>query len=192
MVAVPAMAQTAASARDLTRALNTRPAAQPVASLPRAPEAEAKDAETSSTAPVVKADETETEAEPAPRPAPEPVALDAAAIAALPFRIDLYGARIFERPAGPQARIYSVRRGDTPLLMIYAGPQSSYPIYDGDQANVAGRVSVVLTEGTTRRAVEHLFRREDRQPADIHVWLLATDGRDGALAEQIGQTVDPR
>lgn len=126
----------------------------------------------------------------APASAPRP--LNAAAIAALPFRIDLKGAQIVERPAGPTAKVYSVRRGDTPLLMIYTGPQSDYPIYGGDQAEVAGRTSIIVTEGMRRRAVEHLFRREDAQPADIHVWVMAMDGADGDLAEQIGQTVDPR
>lgn len=121
-----------------------------------------------------------------------PVPLLASAIAALPFRIDLRGAQIVERPAGPTAKIYSVSRSERPLLMIYAGPQSDYPIYDGEQAEVAGRTSIIVNEGGARRAVEHLFRREDKQPADIHVWLISTDGTDGALAEQIGQSVDPR
>lgn len=142
---------------------------------------------------------------PAPAPAIAPVApaqavapvtrimpLNSAAIAALPFRIDLKGAQIVERPAGPSAKVYSVRRGDTPLLMIYTGPQSDYPIYGGDQAEVAGRTSIIVTEGMRRRAVEHLFRRDDAQPADIHVWVMAMDGADGDIAEQIAQTVDPR
>ncbi len=132
------------------------------------------------------------EAEPAAPPPVRLVPLNAAAIAALPFRIDLKGAQIFERPAGAGAKIYSVSRAGTPLLMIYAGPRSDYPIYDGEQASVAGRTSIILADGTARRAVEHLFRREDKQPADIHIWLMATEGQSGALAEQIGQTVDPR
>lgn len=135
-----------------------------------------------------------TPAVPVP-PAPPPVRvvpLNAAAIAALPFRIDLRGAQIVERPAGPTAKIYSISRAEKPLLMIYAGPQSDYPIYDGEQATVAGRTSVILSDGGVRRAVEHLFRREDKQPADIHIWLITTDGADGAVAEQIGQSVDPR
>lgn len=115
-----------------------------------------------------------------------------AAIAALPFRIDLKGAQIIERPAGPTAKVYSVRRGNDPLLMIYAGPQSDFPIYGGDQMEVAGRFSIVVTEVGRRRAMEHLFRSESRQPADIHIWVLATEGAAGDLAEQIGQTVDPR
>lgn len=85
-----------------------------------------------------------------------------------------------------------MRRGTEPLLMIYAGPESDYPIFGGDAVEVGGRSSIVVNEGMRRRAVEHLFRREGKQPADIHVWLLSTEGASGDLAEQIGQTVDPR
>lgn len=217
MAAQGALAQsaTAPTAQELTRALNAR---SPHATSVPAPAVQANPASTqnpaarsapmSRPAPAVTAvrpaspAQTQTPAQAqvtAPvaqvrdaSPAPRIVPLNNAAIAALPFRIDLKGAQIVERPAGPSAKVYSVRRGETPLLMIYAGPQSDYPIYGGDQAEVAGRTSIVVTEGVRRRAVEHLFRREDAQPADIHVWVMAMDGADGDLAEQIAQTVDPR
>jgi len=217
MAAQGALAQsaTAPTAQELTRALNAR---WPQATSVPAPAVQANPAATqnpaarsapmSRPAPAVTAvrpaspAQTQTPAQAqvtAPvaqvrdaSPAPGIVPLNNAAIVALPFRIDLKGAQIVERPAGPSAKVYSVRRGETPLLMIYTGPQSDYPIYGGDQAEVAGRTSIVVTEGVRRRAVEHLFRREDAQPADIHVWVMAMDGADGDLAEQIAQTVDPR
>lgn len=214
--ATPASAS-GTSAQELTRSLNTRPAgavpmAQPAtqattrpapqtanpSSTPPAPQPAARPvpstAQAPAAAPAEAKDEDATVEEAAPPPPPplRLVPLNAAAIAGLPFSIDLKGAQIVERPAGPGAKIYSVSRAEKPLLMIYTGPQSDYPIYDGEQAVVAGRVSVIVAEGANRRAVEHLFRREDKQPHDIHVWLIASDGAEGALAEQIGQTVDPR
>ena len=125
------------------------------------------------------------------QPAPA-LPLSAAAIAELPFRIDLRGTQIISRQAGPDATIYTVRQRDTPLLMIYAGPQSEFPIFYGEQAVVGDRVTIVLSQDNRRIAAEHLFRREGKVPADIHVWLLATEGEGAALAEQIGQTIDPR
>ena len=125
------------------------------------------------------------------QPAPA-LPLSAAAIAELPFRIDLRGTQIIGRQAGPDATIYTVRQRDTPLLMIYAGPQSEFPIFYGEQAVVGERVTIVLSQDNRRIAAEHLFRREGKVPADIHVWLLNTDGAAADLAEQIGQTVDPR
>ncbi|MEG1452703.1 hypothetical protein [Brevundimonas sp.] len=188
----PATAASAVRPATQTQAPATVPAARlaPAASAPVArPSAPAQaQAPVPSSAPATAPVAPARTVTPAPRIMP----LNSAAIAALPFRIDLKGAQIVERPAGPSAKVYSVRRGDTPLLMIYTGPQSDYPIYGGDQAEVAGRTSIIVTEGMRRRAVEHLFRREDAQPADIHVWLMVMDGADGELAEQIGQTVDPR
>ncbi|WP_242913956.1 hypothetical protein [Brevundimonas pishanensis] len=216
VAAVPAVAQ---SAQELTRSLNSRPASPTGAATTSpqsrpavapaaqpAPAGQAAPAPARSSTPAqapaqtpapVAAPATTAPAAPAAEvsAAPPPVRvipLNAEAISTLPFRIDLRGAQIVERPAGPRAKIYSVSRAEKPLLMIYAGPQSDYPIYDGEQATVAGRTSIILSDGGVRRAVEHLFRRDDAQPADIHVWLITTDGADGALAEQIGQSVDPR
>ena len=122
---------------------------------------------------------------------PAPAAMSTAT-AALPFHIDLQGAEIVERSAGPDAKIYSVRRGSVPLLMIYSGPQSQYPIYEGEQVQAGGRYSIVVSQGGKRNAVEHLFRQEGREPADLHIWLVATEGADGAAAEQMAQGIEPR
>ena len=121
-----------------------------------------------------------------------PVQLSPQAIAALPFSLDLKGARVTERSGPSGTKIYTVAKGEVPLLMIYTGPQADYPIYAGEEAVVAGRTSILVSDGGSRKAVEHLFRRDGSTPRDIHVWLLTTDGLDGMLAEQIGQTVDPR
>jgi hypothetical protein len=75
--------------------------------------------------------------------------------------------------------------------MVYAGPNSQFPIYSGDMAEAGGRVSVVATEGGVRHAVEHLFRRTV-EPLEVHVWTMTLDGADRALAEQIAQSVDVR
>lgn len=210
----PALAGQSASptAQELTRMLNSRPPQATVPAASPAPAATPATPVTTTSRPVapiasapaqvraapvasdaVKPD-AEAQSEAAP-PTPPPVQirqLGPAAIAALPFRIDLNGAQIAERPAGADAKIYSVSRAGKPLLMIYAGPQSDYPIYDGEQAVVADRTSVLLNDGIRRRAVEHLFRRTGQQPSDIHIWVIAQDGPEGDLAEQIGQTVDPR
>ena len=129
---------------------------------------------------------------PQPAPAPAPQGLSAAERAALPFRIDLPpGFQLVEGRAAPGAHVYSARKAGKTYLMIYAGPSSQFPIYDGEQVTVGGRVSVVTTEGQRRIAMEHLFQRS-AEPAEIHVWLMAQDGADRDEAERIAQTVDPK
>ena len=75
--------------------------------------------------------------------------------------------------------------------MIYAGPASQFPIYDGQLAEVAGRASVVVTETDGRHAMEHLFQRATA-PREIHVWVTSLDSAERAIAERIAQSVDPR
>ena len=125
-----------------------------------------------------------------PAAAPAPAALNAAAIAALPFSIQLpAGLTITPARAGANASIYRVQRGDQTLLMIYAGPSSQFPIYDGETVRAGGRASVVVTEGSRRLAMEHLFQRA-ADPKEIHVWIASVDGADRDLAERIGQSID--
>ena len=125
-----------------------------------------------------------------PTAAPAPAALNAAAIAALPFSIQLpTGLTITPARAGATASIYRVQRGDQTLLMIYAGPSSQFPIYDGETVRAGGRASVVVTEGSRRLAMEHLFQRAV-DPKEIHVWIASVEGADRDLAERIGQSID--
>lgn len=125
-----------------------------------------------------------------PAAAPAPAALNAAAIAALPFSIQLpAGLTITPARAGANASIYRVQRGDQTLLMIYAGPSSQFPIYDGETVRAGGRASVVVTEGSRRLAMEHLFQRA-ADPKEIHVWIASVEGADRDLAERIGQSID--
>lgn len=125
-----------------------------------------------------------------PAPAPAPAALNAAAIAALPFSIQLpAGLTITPARAGADASIYRVQRGDQTLLMIYAGPSSQFPIYDGETVRAGGRASIVVTEGSRRLAMEHLFQRA-ADPKEIHVWIASVEGADRDLAERIGQSID--
>ena len=113
-------------------------------------------------------------------------------MAALPFTVDLTAdLRIIEGRSGPDANVYSVKRGDRTLVMIYAGPASQFPIYDGQMVQTGGRASVVVTEDGRRLALEHLFQRAT-SPREIHVWVASADGADRALAERIGQSVDIR
>ena len=124
--------------------------------------------------------------------APAYLPLDAAARAALPFRLDLpQGFELDTGRPGPDFTIYSVRREGTPFVMIYAGPASQFPIYDGQLAEVAGRASVVVTEADGRHAMEHLFQRATA-PREIHVWVASLDPADRAVAERIAQSVDLR
>ena len=125
-----------------------------------------------------------------PAAAPAPAALNAAAIAALPFSIQLpTGLTVTPARAGATANIYRVQRGDQTLLMIYAGPSSQFPIYDGETVRAGGRASVVVTEGSRRLAMEHLFQRAT-DPKEIHVWIASVEGADRDLAERIGQSID--
>lgn len=124
--------------------------------------------------------------------APAPGALSAAAVAALPFRIDLpSGFQLFEGRGAPNAKVWSVRKGAKTLAMIYAGPSSQFPIYDGEQVAAAGRVSIIVPEGTRRIAMEHLFQ-QSTAPNEIHVWLMSLDGADRDAAERIAQSLDPK
>lgn len=154
------------------------PAPQPEGSQPvrRAPPASAPAATPRAVAPVP----------------PSPQGLSAAERAALPFRIDLPPEfDLVEGRAAPGAHVYSAQKAGKTYLMIYAGPSSQFPIYDGDHVPVGGRVSVVTTDGARRIAMEHLFQRAT-QPAEIHVWLMAQDGAARDEAERIAQTVDPK
>ncbi|WP_295226320.1 hypothetical protein [uncultured Brevundimonas sp.] len=144
------------------------------------------------TAPQATAPQATTTAPAATPPvaAPAPAALNAAAIAALPFSIQLpAGLTITPARAGANASIYRVQRGDQTLLMIYAGPSSQFPIYDGETVRAGGRASVVVTEGSRRLAMEHLFQRAT-DPKEIHVWIASVEGADRDLAERIGQSID--
>ena len=116
--------------------------------------------------------------------------LDAAAIAALPFTLTLpAGFEIVTGRPGPDFRVYTVRRGTEPFVMIYAGPSSLFPIYEGDEVEAAGRASILVMEGGRRRALEHLFNR-DGAPRQVHVWVASVEDRDRDLAESIAQSVD--
>lgn len=75
--------------------------------------------------------------------------------------------------------------------MIYAGPSSQFPIYDGEMVRAGGRASVVVTEGGRRLAMEHLFQRATA-PKEIHAWIPSVTGADRDLAERIGQSIDAR
>ena len=127
-----------------------------------------------------------------PAPAASAVALPPAAVAALPFRIDLSsGFQLFENRGAADAHVWSVRRAGKTFAMIYAGPASQFPIYDGEQVTAAGRTTVIVPEGARRIAMEHLFQRPSA-PAEIHVWLMSLDGADRDAAERIAQSVDPK
>lgn len=185
----------ARSAEDLTRLLNgappavARPAPAPVlpvaqrpASVPAAP-ATARSSAVASTAP----DQGRASSRSA---SAVPGALGPAAVAALPFRIELpNGFELFEGRSAPDTRVYSVRRAGKTFAMIYTGPASQFPIYDGDQVTAAGRVSVIVPEGERRIAMEHLFQ-QPTAPNEIHVWLMSLGGADRDAAERIAQSVD--
>ncbi|MFK4057547.1 hypothetical protein [Brevundimonas sp. NPDC046655] len=163
-----------------------RPAPAPTTVVP----ARAADAAT----PVVPARASAPGAAPAPvaPAAPAPRALSAAAVAALPFRIDLpSGFQLFEGRGAPDSHVYSVRRAGKTFAMIYTGSSSQFPIYDGEQVTAAGRVSVVVPEGTRRIAMEHLFQ-QPTAPNEIHVWLMSLEGADRDAAERIAQSLDPK
>ena len=118
--------------------------------------------------------------------------LSTAAVAALPFSIELpTGTSITRGRPGPDFDVYSVRKGDLPLVMIYTGPSSQFPIYVGDMAEAGGRTSVVVIENGQRHAMEHLFQRASA-PREIHVWVASVEAADAVLAERIAQSVDPR
>ncbi|MGV9008517.1 hypothetical protein [Brevundimonas sp.] len=140
----------------------------------------------------VPAPTTAAPAASAPAPVPATTVLNAAAIAALPFSIELPpGFRIETGRPGPNFSIYTVKRGETSYAMIYAGPSSQFPIYSGEMAEVGGRATVISNQDGIRHAMEHLFQRETA-PREIHVWIMSLDGADQALAERIAQTVDVR
>lgn len=162
-----------------------RPAPAPQATAPR-PAAIAP-----STRPAAPA--TAPQATPAmPQTAPAPAALDAAGVAALPFRIELpAGVVVVPGRAGADAAIYRIQRDGQTLVMIYAGPSSQFPIYDGDMVRTGARASIVVNEAGRRLAMEHLFQRA-AAPKEIHVWVASVAGADRDLAERIGQSVDPR
>lgn len=163
-----------------------RPATAPGAAPPAAVRPVSPSAAT--TAPTAEPPAAATE----PPPPPPPTVLNAAAIAALPFRVDLpAGVQITTGRPGPNFNIWSIRKGDQTLAMVYAGPASQFPIYDGQQATVGDRTSIVVTEDNRRMALEHLFQRTTA-PLEIHVWVASVDGADRILAEQIAQTVDPK
>jgi len=127
----------------------------------------------------------------APAP-PPPAVLDAAALRALPFAVEVpRGFEVVSRSPAPGVSIYQVRKGGVPFVMIYAGAQSQFPIYDGERRQLGGRTSVVVTEDGKRRALEHLFDRPDA-PQQIHVWVASVEDADKDQAEAIAQSVDPR
>jgi len=87
--------------------------------------------------------------------------------------------------------MYTVRHDEEPFVMIYAGPSSLFPIYDGQMVEAGGRASIVVTEDNRRLALEHLFQRASA-PMEIHVWVASVEGADRDRAEAIAQTIDVR
>lgn len=180
------------------RAPDPSPAPAPRRSAPEArataPGSPAAAAPAPSPAPVPEAAPAATPARPAPAPAPAgPAPLDAAARERLPFTLTLpAGTEIVETPSGETFDTWAVRRGETTLLRLYAGPASQFPIYDGEIRATGGRSTVVVTDGAARRALEHLFERDGATPREIHVLVSTLTGGDLALAEAIGQSIDPR
>ncbi|MEN5052135.1 hypothetical protein [Brevundimonas naejangsanensis] len=186
----PVPTQTPAAQPQSAQEARSRPAPTPTQPQPRpVQEAPVRRPATDQSAPAPAAGPS---ASAQSAPASGPQGLSAAERAALPFRIDLPpGFELVEGRSGPGAHVYSARKAGKTYLMIYAGPSSQFPIYDGEQVTVGGRISVVTTEGPRRIAMEHLFQRSG-EPAEIHVWLMAQDGADRDEAERIAQTVDPR
>ncbi len=183
---------------DITRDLNSGPPvaiATPPAPEPE-PEAEAEAAPETEPAVVVEAKAEPAEApaeaaEPTAPPEPEPVALTVSERLVLPFRVAMpEGAGLYPGRSGPEFDIFSVRREGRGLLMIYVGPQSQFPIYSGEQRERAGRRSIIVTENGRTLALEHLYRLRDG--VELHVWVSAVSDEDRALADAIGQTVEPR
>ncbi|MFC5372658.1 hypothetical protein ACFPIF_08855 [Brevundimonas faecalis] len=194
----PAPSAPVTATRPQTPPVQTPPAQTPAVQTPAvrapatpAPRPQPAPAPPPQTAPAPTMPAPTPSAAPAPAPA-APAALSAAARAALPFTVDLpAGFQLFESRAAPGSHVYSARKAGKTYLMIYVGPSSQFPIYDGEQVTAAGRVSVVVTEGTRRIAMEHLFQ-QSRDPAEIHVWLMGLDGADRDEAERIAQTLDPK
>ena len=190
----PAPAPQAGSGSSLTRDLNSGPAATPLVTPTRpaatrtptpAPAPSAAAAQPAAAAP------SPSTPSPSTLPASTPAA-PADPLAALPFRIDLpEGFTIEPSEAGPQAKVYAVKRDGRSFVMIYQGPASQFPIYDGQLIDAGGRASVVIKEDGRRRAVEHLFAK-DLESRETHVWLSYLEGPDSAQAEQIAQSVEPR
>lgn len=194
--------QTPATQAPATRTPTRQPPASqpPAATSPRPSAQNAPGA--AATAPASRPQTPAASAQPQPQaqtpvatsepPAAPPAALTPAAVAALPFRLEMPAdAVITASRAGSDANVYAVRRGDRVLLMIYAGPASQFPIFDGQMVRAGGRSSVVVTEGGRRLAMEHLFQRATA-PTEIHVWVASPGGADRDLAERIGQSVDVR
>ncbi|WP_297801683.1 hypothetical protein, partial [uncultured Brevundimonas sp.] len=145
------------------RGTTSAPAVAAPAAATQAPRASAPSAPapTAAAAPATGSAAAAPEAvEDAPPPPVRPVQLSPQAIAALPFSLDLKGTRVTERSGPSGTKIYTVAKGEVPLLMIYTGPQADYPIYAGEEAVVAGRTSILVSDGGSRKAVEHLFRRD--------------------------------
>ena len=190
----PAPAPQAGTGSSLTRDLNSGPAATPLVTPTRpaatrtptpAPAPSAAAAQPAAAAP------SPSTPSPSTPPASTPAA-PADPLAALPFRIDLpEGFTIEPSEAGPQAKVYAVKRDGRSFVMIYQGPASQFPIYDGQLIDAGGRASVVIEEDGRRRAVEHLFAK-DLESRETHVWLSYLEGPDSAQAEQIAQSVEPR
>lgn len=118
--------------------------------------------------------------------------LTPAAIAALPFTVDLpAGFRVTSSRSSAEFQIYAIRKGEEPFVMVEVGPSTMYPIYSGEEVTAGGRTSMVTTEMGRRRAVEHLFQRATA-PREVHVWVSSVSPADQAAAEQIAQSVDVR
>lgn len=183
---------------DITRDLNSGPpvsVATPPAPEPEPEPATETETETETEAGTAPAVESEVEpaeaAEPTVPPEPEPAALTVSERLALPFRVSMpEGAGLYAGRSGPEFDIFSVRRQGRGLVMIYVGPQSQFPIYSGEQRERAGRRSIIVTEGGRPLALEHLYRLRDA--VELHVWVSAVSDEDRALADAIGQTVEPR
>lgn len=138
------------------------------------------------------ASEAVVAAEPVEPPPPPVTVLTPAAISALPFSLDLpSGVTMTTGRPGPNFTVWTVRRGERSLVMIYAGPTSQFPIYSGEMIEAGGRTSIVATEERGRVALEHLFTRTTA-PREIHAWITSVEGEDRLLAEQIAQSIDPR
>ncbi|MDP1629811.1 MAG: hypothetical protein Q8L66_00140 [Caulobacter sp.] len=113
---------------------------------------------------------------------------EAAAVADLPFKIDLpAGFEVTPRPRGPDFIVFDVVKGADSYVGVYVGGFASFPMHkDLKVEGRGGGLKVALRDG---RPVEYLWFRETGWPTQLHVWIQVGADADPAIADRIAASI---
>ena len=103
---------------------------------------------------------------------------------------------LLARPQGPDFQVYDVMTGDKPVVGIYLGNHSMFPIErpaTEKTTRTPGNPQTItrLAADGTSHVVEYLWTVNAPWPSEIHVWVNDLPAVDQPVAERIAASLKP-